>query len=39
MDEQFQQWFDLYHDGKIDAMQLVSELEFDGFDGDIVEYL
>jgi len=39
MDEQFQQWIDLYNEGAIDASQLVSELEFDGFDGDIIDFL
>jgi hypothetical protein len=39
MEEQFKQWFDLYHEGKIDGFQLMAELEFDGFDGDIIEFL
>lgn len=36
---EFQHWIDLYNEGSIDASELVSELEFDGFDGDIMDFL
>lgn len=37
--DDFQHWIDLYNDGSIDASQLVSELEFGGFDGDLFDIL
>ena len=39
LEPNIQEWIDLYHEGKIDAWRLQSELEFDGFDGDIIEFL
>jgi hypothetical protein len=39
LDEQFQQWIDLYNKGEITPAEFVSEMEFDGFDGDLTDYL
>jgi len=35
----FDQWIDLYNSGEIDAVEFVSEMEFDGFDGDLIDFL
>lgn len=39
LDEQFQQWVDLYQAGEIDVVEFVAEMEFDNFDGDLTDYL
>jgi hypothetical protein len=39
LDEQFQQWVDLYNEGKLSPAEFVSEMEFDNFDGDLTDYL
>lgn len=39
LDTPFQEWVELYNAGEIDAIEFVSEMEFDGFDGDLIDYL
>lgn len=39
LDTPFQEWVDLYRNGEITPEEFVSEMEFDGFDGDLIEYL
>jgi transcription elongation factor Elf1 len=35
----YNEWVDLYNEGKIDASEFVSEMETDGFDGDLTDFL
>jgi len=39
LDTPFQEWVDLYNEGEITPEEFVSEMEFDGFDGDLIDYL
>lgn len=37
--EQVQELFDLFHEGEITATELMSDLDFGGFDGDLIDFL
>jgi hypothetical protein len=39
MEENIQELFDQFHNGEIDALELMAELETERFDGDIFDYL
>jgi hypothetical protein len=37
--EQVQELFDMFHEGEISAAELMSDLDFGGFDGDLIDFL
>lgn len=37
--EQVQELFDLFHEGEITAIELMNDLDFGGFDGDLIDFL
>jgi hypothetical protein len=39
LDTPFADWVQLYNDGKLTPEEFVSEMEFDGFDGDLIDFL
>lgn len=39
LDTPFADWVRLYNDGEITPAEFVSEMEFDGFDGDLIDFL
>jgi hypothetical protein len=39
LDFPFGDWVRMYHDGELTPEEFVSEMEFDGFDGDLIQYL
>jgi hypothetical protein len=39
LDFPFQEWVDLYRKGELSPAEFVSEMEFDGFDGDLTDFL
>jgi len=38
-EEQVQELFDLFHQGELTASELMHDLDFGGFDGDILDFL
>jgi hypothetical protein len=39
LDTQFAEWVRLYNEGELTPAEFVSEMEFDGFDGDLTDLL
>lgn len=39
MDEDVKELFDMFHNGDINVMELMDDLELMRFDGDIIDYL
>jgi hypothetical protein len=39
MDEQVTELFEMFHNGDINVMELMDDLELMRFDGDIIDYL
>jgi len=38
-EEQVKELFAMYHEGEIDAVDLMMDLDIGGFDGDIIDFL
>jgi hypothetical protein len=38
-EEQVKELFEMYHNGEIDTLELMDELDNGRFDGDIIDYL
>lgn len=39
LDAPFSEWVKMYQDGELSPEEFVSEMEFDGFDGDLIDFL
>lgn len=39
LDFPFSDWVRMYHEGELSPEEFVSEMEFDGFDGDLIDFL
>lgn len=38
-EEQVKELFEMFHEGDISAAELMSDLDFGGFDGDLIDFL